>query len=129
MIKPSRLFLKLFLAFWLATSLTFLVGLGILLLGRLFPGDPQMGTVFFNTQKVIEQYGVKAGEPLLKVWASEAHGRKIGLYGVGDQWLAGNIVADDAYQQKVLSYGPPKTQGRGKARAPATACPCWWAPS
>ncbi len=29
MMKPSRLFWKLFLAFWLATSLTFLVGLGI----------------------------------------------------------------------------------------------------
>lgn len=34
MMKPSRLFWKLFLAFWLATSLTFFVGIGIITLSH-----------------------------------------------------------------------------------------------
>ena len=38
MMKPSRLFWKLFLAFWLATSLTFFVGIGIITLSRQGPG-------------------------------------------------------------------------------------------
>ena len=37
MTKPSLLFWKLFLAFWLATSLTFLAAVGVMVLGQI-PG-------------------------------------------------------------------------------------------
>ena len=40
MTKPSLLFWKLFLAFWLATSLTFLAGVGVIELGSFRAGDP-----------------------------------------------------------------------------------------
>jgi len=130
MIRPSRLFWKLFLAFWLATSLTFLVGLAILLLGRFFPGDPQIGTVFFNTQHVIERFGVDAGKPLLTVWADELHGKQVGLYDQQGQLLAGKPVPPDAFSLAVtasdgqrVTLRTPQDPGAPEGRGPGHAVP------
>ncbi|EIK95746.1 histidine kinase, Classic [Pseudomonas sp. M47T1] len=130
MIRPSRLFWKLFLAFWLATSLTFLAGLAILLIGRFFPGDPQIGTVFFNTQHVIERFGVEAGEPLLTVWADDLHGQQIGLYDQQGQLLAGKPVPADKYNLKVTAKDgrvvwlrAPQNPGSPEGKGPSHAIP------
>ncbi len=130
MIRPSRLFWKLFLAFWLATSLTFLVGLAILLIGRFFPGDPQVGTVFFNTQHVIERFGVDAGKPLLTVWADDLHGKQVGLYDQDGQLLAGKPVAADKYSLQVTDKDgrrvwlrAPENPGSPEGKGPSHAIP------
>lgn len=130
MIRPSRLFWKLFLAFWLATSLTFLVGLAILLLGRFFPGDPQIGTVFFNTQHVIERFGVDAGKPLLTVWADDLHGKQVGLYDQQGRLLAGNPVPAGGYSLavtaadgQVVTLRAPEDPGSPEGKGPSHAIP------
>ena len=68
MTKPSLLFWKLFLAFWLATTLTFLVGVGVLELSRFRPGDPHVGAILASEQKLLEQFGVQAAGQFLAVW-------------------------------------------------------------
>lgn len=130
MIRPSRLFWKLFLAFWLATTLTFLVGLAILLIGRFFPGDPQIGTVFFNTQHVIERFGVDAGKPLLTVWADDLHGKRIGLYDPQGHLLAGSPVPANAYSLpvtasdgQVVTLRAPEDPGSPEGKGPSHAIP------
>ena len=64
MMKPSRLFWKLFLAFWLATSLTFLVGLGVLVLGSFRPGDPHLEAILASEEQLLRQFGVESGRQL-----------------------------------------------------------------
>ena len=65
MMRPSRLFWKLFLAFWLATSLTFFVGIGVITLSRQGPGNPHLDTILESEEQLLRQFGVAAGKQLL----------------------------------------------------------------
>ncbi|MHC8287139.1 HAMP domain-containing sensor histidine kinase [Pseudomonas sp. XS1P51] len=102
MMKPSRLFWKLFLAFWLATSLTFLVGLGILVLGSFGPGDPHLEAVLASEEQLLRQFGVESGRQLLAVW-EHPDDQAIGVYDSAGQLLAGSPVPHPAYERSVIS--------------------------
>ena len=102
MIKPSLLFWKLFLAFWLATTLTFLVGVGVVELGRLRPGDPHVEAILASEQKLLQQFGVEAAGQLLAVWERPS-GEAIGVYDRDGQLLVGAPVVRPAYDQTVIS--------------------------
>lgn len=102
MIKPSLLFWKLFLAFWLATTLTFLVGVGVVELGRLRPGDPHVEAILASEQKLLQQFGVEAAGQLLAVWERPS-GEAIGVYDRAGQLLVGAPVVRPAYDQAVIS--------------------------
>ena len=102
MMKPSRLFWKLFLAFWLATSLTFLVGLSILVAGSLGPGDHHLDAILASEEQLLEQYGVESGRQLLAVW-QPPHGQAIGVYDSAGQLLAGTPVSQVAYEKSLIS--------------------------
>ncbi|VVN59655.1 Adaptive-response sensory-kinase SasA [Pseudomonas fluorescens] len=102
MTKPSLLFWKLFLAFWLATSLTFLVGVGVLELGRFRPNDPHVQTILAAEEQLLQQFGVEAAGQLLTVWERPAD-EAIGVYGSAGQLVAGSPVAQPAYERSVIS--------------------------
>jgi signal transduction histidine kinase len=102
MIKPSLLFWKLFLAFWLATTLTFLVGIGVLELGRFRPGDPHVEAILASEQKLLQQFGVEAAAQLLAVWEHPSD-QAIGVYDSAGQLLVGAPVTRPAYEQAVVS--------------------------
>ncbi|KAA8705724.1 Sensor histidine kinase [Pseudomonas cannabina] len=89
--RPSRLFWKLFLAFWLATSLTFLVGAGLFMFTRSGPGDPSLRTVLDNEIRILQQSGIPAGQALLNVWQPDRQDR-VGLYDDQGRLLAGKAV-------------------------------------
>ncbi|MCF5048788.1 HAMP domain-containing sensor histidine kinase [Pseudomonas simiae] len=102
MTKPSLLFWKLFLAFWLATTLTFLVGVGVLELSRFRPGDPHVGAILASEQKLLEQFGVQAAGQFLAVWERPPD-EVIGIYDRTGQLLAGSAVAEPAFERAVTS--------------------------
>lgn len=103
MMKPSRLFWKLFLAFWLATSLTFLVGLCILLLGSMRPGDPHLEAILASEEQLLRQFGVESGRQLLAVWEHPPD-QALGVYNATGQLLAGSPVPHPVYERTVLSH-------------------------
>jgi signal transduction histidine kinase len=102
MTKPSLLFWKLFLAFWLATTLTFLVGVGVLELGRFRPNDPHVEAILAAEEKLLQQFGVEAGGELLTVWERPAD-EGIGVYDSTNQLVAGVPVTDVAHERSVTS--------------------------
>ncbi|WP_448093154.1 ATP-binding protein [Pseudomonas lini] len=102
MMKPSRLFWKLFLAFWLATSLTFLVGLGILVLGSYGPGDPHLEAILASEEQLLQQFGVESGKQFLAVWRHPGN-ETIGVYDSAGQLLAGSPVPRPAFERSVIS--------------------------
>lgn len=102
MMKPSRLFWKLFLAFWLATSLTFLVGVGILVLGNHGPGDPHLEAILASEEQLLRQFGVESGGQLLAVWRHPGD-ETIGVYDSAGQLLAGSPVLRPAFERTVIS--------------------------
>jgi len=102
MIRPGRLFLKLFLAFWLATSLTFFVGLGIVMSTRLAPGTPQLNDLLDNQRQLLERFGLEAARPLLALW-TQPQGQQVGLYAGDGRLLAGVAVEAPAYAQAITS--------------------------
>lgn len=102
MMKPSRLFWKLFLAFWLSTSLTFLVGLSILVASSLGPGDHHLDAILASEEQLLAQYGVDSGRQLLAVW-EPARGQAIGVYDSAGQLLAGTPVLRPAYEKSLIS--------------------------
>ena len=102
MTKPSLLFWKLFLAFWLATTLTFLVGVGVLELGRFQPNDPHVEAMLAAEDKLLQQFGVEAGGQLLAVWERPAD-EAIGVYNSAGQLLIGGSVAQPVYERAVVS--------------------------
>lgn len=101
MMKPSRLFWKLFLAFWLATSLTFFVGVGIIQLSSLRPGDPHMDAILASEEQLLRQFGIDSARQLLTVWRHPPD-EAIGIYDRGGQLLAGSPVLHPAYEQSVI---------------------------
>lgn len=126
MMKPSRLFWKLFLAFWLATSLTFLVGLGVLVLGSFMPGDPHLEAILASEEQLLRQFGVESGRQLLTVW-ERPDDQAIGVYDSAGQLLAGSLVPHPAYERSVISrdgvalslrstHSPGKEGDRGPGR-------------
>jgi signal transduction histidine kinase len=100
MMKLSRLFWKLFLAFWLATSLTFFVGLGFLVLGR-SGSDPKLHTIVTTEEQLLQQFGIESGRQLLAVWP-DASEQVIGVYDAGGRLLAGSPVEPVAYEHVVI---------------------------
>jgi signal transduction histidine kinase len=100
--KPSRLFWKLFLAFWLATSLTFLVGVGILVLGSIRPGDPHLEAILASETQLLRQFGVESGRQLLTVW-EHPDDQAIGVYDSAGRLLVGSSVPHPAYERSVIS--------------------------
>lgn len=102
MTKPSLLFWKLFLAFWLATTLTFLVGIGILELVRFHPNDPHVETILATEEKLLQQFGVEAAGQLLTVWERPPD-ESIGVYDSAGRLLAGAAVTQPAYERYVTS--------------------------
>ena len=102
MTKPSLLFWKLFLAFWLATSLTFLAGVGVLELGSFRPGDPHVEAILASEERLLQQYGVEAAGQLLTVWEHPPD-EAIGVYDDAGQLLVGLPVAQPAYEQTLVS--------------------------
>ena len=102
MTKPSLLFWKLFLAFWLATTLTFLVGVGVLELGRFRPNDPHIEAILAAEERLLEQFGVEAAGQLLTVWERPPD-QSVGVYDGTGQLVAGAPVTEPAYEQSVTS--------------------------
>ncbi|PRA33823.1 HAMP domain-containing sensor histidine kinase [Pseudomonas poae] len=102
MTKPSLLFWKLFLAFWLATTLTFLVGVGVLELGRFRPNDPHIEAILAAEERLLEQFGIEAAGQLLTVWERPAD-ESVGVYDSAGRLLAGAPVAQAAYERSVTS--------------------------
>ncbi|AHL33356.1 histidine kinase [Pseudomonas brassicacearum] len=126
--KPSRLFWKLFLAFWLSTSLTFLVGLGLLVMGSAKPGDPHLETILASEEQLLRQFGVESGRQLLAVW-EHPDDQAIGVYDRAGQLLAGEAIAQPAYERAVvgkdgvtlsLKSTHPPGQKRDKGPSPWT---------
>ena len=101
MMKPSRLFWKLFLAFWLATSLTFLVGLGLFVMGSSRPGDPHLETILATEEQLLRQFGIESGRQLLAVW-EHPDDQAVGVYDSAGQLLAGTPVPQPAYERSII---------------------------
>lgn len=102
MTKPSLLFWKLFLAFWLATTLTFLVGVCVLELSRFRPNDPHVQAMLAAEEKLLQQFGVEAAGQLLAVWERPPD-EAIGVYDSTGKLLVGSPVEQTAYEQAVIS--------------------------
>lgn len=102
MTKPSLLFWKLFLAFWLATTFTFLAGVGVLELGSFRPGDPHVEAILASEERLLQQFGVEAAGQLLTVWEHPPD-EAIGVYNSAGQLLVGQPVAQPAYEHMVIS--------------------------
>jgi len=96
------LYWKLFLAFWLVTSLTFFVGLGILILENFRPGDPDLEVVLVSEEQLLRKFGLESGRQLLAVW-QHLPGQAIGVYDVAGQLLAGSPVLQPTYERSFIS--------------------------
>ena len=102
MIKLSRLFWKLFLAFWLATTLTFFVGIAFVILSKSKPGDPHLDTILASEIHLLEEFGVESGMQLLTVWR-HPDDQAIGVYDSNEQLLAGSPVLHPVFERTVIS--------------------------
>lgn len=98
--RPSRLFWKLFLAFWLATSLTFMVGAGLFMFTQSGRGDPSFSTVLDNEVRILQRSGIAAGQALLDAWQPEGHS-KVGLYDSQGMLLAGDSLENPRFELAV----------------------------
>ena len=127
MMKPSRLFWKLFLAFWLATSLTFFVGVGILELGNFRPGDTHIEAILSSEEQLLRQFGIDSARQLLTVWQHPPD-EAIGVYDSAGQLLAGSPVSQPVYERSVISkegltlslratHSPGNDEGGGPGRS------------
>lgn len=97
MMKPSRLFWKLFLAFWLATSLTFFAGVGVHEVETFEPDDPNLKVILASEAALLRQFGVESGAELLATWRRPPD-QAIGVYDNAGQLLAGSAVLSPAYE-------------------------------
>ncbi|KAF1070504.1 MAG: Sensor histidine kinase CpxA [Pseudomonas citronellolis] len=98
----SRLFWKLFVAFWLANSLTFLVGAGMFVLNDLRGDTPALRSLLNNELQMLERFGSEAGVQMLTVWP-EVHEAQVGLYDQDDNLLAGQSVAVPRFERRVTT--------------------------
>lgn len=102
MIRLSRLFWKLFLAFWLATSLTFFLGAGLLVMTDSGGGDPKLDALLLSEAQLLEHYGLESGRQLLAV-SRFPDGQGIGVYDSAGQLVAGVPVSNAVYERSLVS--------------------------
>ncbi|AGZ35174.1 MULTISPECIES: sensor histidine kinase KdpD [Pseudomonas] len=96
-----RLFWKLFLAFWLANCLTFLVGAGAFMLDELRGDNPALRTLLGTELHLLQRFGEQAGRQLLEV-SPQPPDVQIGLYDAQGRLLAGKPVQVVRFEQSVL---------------------------
>lgn len=100
--KRGRLFWKLFLAFWLANSLTFLVGAGAFMFDELRGDTPALRSLLATEVRLLQRFGEAAGRQLLEV-SPQQPDVQVGLYDAQGTLLAGRAVAQVRFEQAVTS--------------------------
>ncbi|MDV5100716.1 ATP-binding protein [Pseudomonas sp. LSJ-87] len=93
-----RLFWKLFLAFWLANTLTFLVGAGAFMLNDLRGDTPALRSLLATELQLLQRYGEQAGRQLLEV-SPQPPDVQVGLYDSQGRLLAGRAVPVARFEQ------------------------------
>lgn len=93
-----RLFWKLFLAFWLANCLTFLVGAGAFMLNEWRGDTPALRSLLATELQVLQRYGEQPGRQLLEV-SPQPPDVQVGLYDGQGQLLAGKAVPVARFEQ------------------------------
>ncbi|WP_060519936.1 ATP-binding protein [Pseudomonas sp. NBRC 111134] len=93
-----RLFWKLFLAFWLANCLTFLVGAGAFMLNDWRGDTPALRSLLATELQLLQRYGEQAGRQLLEV-LPQPPDVQVGLYDSQGQLLAGRAVPVSRFEQ------------------------------
>lgn len=93
-----RLFWKLFLAFWLANSLTFLVGAATFMLNDWRGDSPALRSLLATELQLLQRYGEQAGRQLLNV-SPQPPDVQVGLYDSQGQLLAGKAVQVARFEQ------------------------------
>ena len=93
-----RLFWKLFLAFWLANCLTFLVGAGAFMLNDWRGDTPALRSLLATELQLLQRYGEQAGRQLLEV-SPQPPDVQVGLYDSQGQLLAGRAVPVSRFEQ------------------------------
>ena len=93
-----RLFWKLFLAFWLANCLTFLVGAGAFMLNDWRGDTPALRSLLATELQLLQRYGEQAGRQLLEV-SPQPPDVQVGLYDSKGQLLAGRAVPVSRFEQ------------------------------
>ena len=102
-----RLFWKLFLAFWLANSLTFLVGAATFMLNDWRGDSPALRSLLATELQLLQRYGEQAGRQLLNV-SPQPPDVQVGLYDSQGQLLAGKAVQVVRFEQALRdSEGRP----------------------
>jgi len=99
-----RLFWKLFLAFWLANCLTFLVGAGAFMLDELRGDTPALRSLLATELNMLHRYGEQAGRQLLQV-SPQPQGVQVGLYDGAGHLLAGRAVVEPRFERALLDQG------------------------
>ena len=93
-----RLFWKLFLAFWLANILSFLVGAGAFMLDELRGDTPGLRSLLATELQLLQRHGEQAGRQLLDV-SPQPRDVHVGLYDAQGQLLAGRAVPVARFEQ------------------------------
>jgi signal transduction histidine kinase len=93
-----RLFWKLFLAFWLANSLTFLVGAATFILNDVRGDTPGLRSLVATELQLLQRHGEQAGRQLLDV-SPQPPDVQVGLYDSQGQLLAGRAVPVARFEQ------------------------------
>ncbi|MER2299750.1 MAG: ATP-binding protein [Pseudomonas sp.] len=99
-----RLFWKLFLAFWLANSLTFLVGAGAFMLDELRGDTPGLRSMLATELNLLHRYGEQAGRQYLQV-SPQPPEVQVGLYDGTGHLLAGRAVQTPRFERALLDEG------------------------
>ena len=102
--RRRRLFWKLFLAFWLANSLTFLVGAGAFMLDDLRGDTPGLRAMLATELNLLHRYGEQAGRQYLNV-SPQPPEVQVGLYDGTGHLLAGRAVATPRFERALLDDG------------------------
>jgi signal transduction histidine kinase len=97
-----RLLWKLFLAFWLANTLTFLVGAGAFMLDDLRGNTPALRSLLTTEVRLLERFGEQAGRQLLEV-SPQPPGVAVGLYDSAGELLAGRQVPAPRFEHALTS--------------------------
>lgn len=95
-----RLFWKLFLAFWLANCLTFLVGAGAFMLDELRGDTPGLRSLLVTELNMLQRFDEQAGRQLLQV-SPQPPDVQVGLYDDQGQLLAGRAVPRALFERSV----------------------------
>lgn len=99
-----RLFWKLFVAFWLANSLTFLVGAGAFMLDELRGDTPGLRSMLATELNLLHRYGEQAGRQYLQV-SPQPPELQVGLYDGTGHLLAGRAVQTPRFERALLDEG------------------------